>query len=344
MDRSATNSGSAATIPRPVLPPLPPAIQAHQSASTASGAAVVPAPVATAAAVAAVAPTPMARASAARDALSQIRRPDLPPTPPELAPLPDAVAEPALTASASDNATSAPAVALVASERPSVALAEPAAPTAANAPAAGTFAPTTSDGQTTPADIILPGSTDTEGKSKKAAKKDKKKSKGTASSGGSSLVKPLLAAAVALALIGGAVWFVMGMLGSTTIVSDLQTGQCVENFFDTGEDGGFVEIFAVSTVDCAAPHAYEVFSVTETLFPSDTYPGIAESFATGQDYCLEQYVSFIGGGEENLTTWDVWTFVPPENSWSDDRRVHCLVGDFAETTPTTGSLQGIAAE
>ncbi len=335
MDRSAQNSGTAATIPRPVLPPLPPAIEAHQSAVAAEAAAVVPAPVVSAAAVAAVAePTPMAKAAAAAQALGQIKRPDLPPTPPELAPLQEQTPPQSLPAS-----SPAPLAAPVATLSDA-----PAAPLTANEPAAGTFAPAPAPAAAT-SEIVLPTSTEPEGKRKKKKSKEKKAkaSKGTAKSGVSSLVKPLLAAAVALAVIGGAVWFAMGMLGSTTIVSDLQTGECVENFFETGEDGGFVEIFAVSTVECAQPHAYEVFSVNDTLFPSDEYPGIAESFAIGQEYCLSQYAEFIGGGQENLTTWDVWTFVPPENSWSDDRRVHCLVGDFAETTPTTGTLRGAAA-
>ncbi len=158
----------------------------------------------------------------------------------------------------------------------------------------------------------------------------------------SSDLRPILLALAALLVVGGIGYFVTQQLGGTSIVSDLESGECIENFFDSDEAGSFVEIFVVSTVDCSEPHAYEVFTTTAGLFPNDTYPGIQESFAIGQDFCLNEYVAFIGGGPENLSTWDVWTFVPPEDAWGGDRSVQCLVGDFEQTTRFEGTLQNAA--
>ena len=153
---------------------------------------------------------------------------------------------------------------------------------------------------------------------------------------------PVLWAVLALAVIAAVVFFVSRLLGDTAIVSQLNEGECVENFFETAEDGTFVEIFSVSTVDCAQPHAYEVFTTNAALFPDDAFPGIEEAFATGQEFCLTEYEAFIDGDRENLSTWDVWTFVPPESSWEGDRNVQCLVGDFNQETLFEGTLRGAA--
>ncbi len=132
------------------------------------------------------------------------------------------------------------------------------------------------------------------------------------------------------------------LLNGSTGVSDLQVGQCVEDFFPTNDEGGLLEISSVSTVDCSELHAYEVFAVTTSLFDGD-YPGVQESFSIGQEFCLTEYELFVDGGRDNLTTWDVWTFVPPESSWGENRDVHCLLGDEAETTPVSGTLRGAAS-
>ena len=135
------------------------------------------------------------------------------------------------------------------------------------------------------------------------------------------------------------------MLGGTANVSQLQAGECVENFFDSGADGTFVEINAVSTVDCADPHAYEVFTTNAALFPDADFPGVEEAFAIGQEFCLTEYEPFIDGGRENLATWDVWTFVPPEAAFDGDRDrvVQCLVGDFNGEMLVEGTLRNAAS-
>lgn len=127
---------------------------------------------------------------------------------------------------------------------------------------------------------------------------------------------------------------------NTTIVSNLDRGDCVADYFQDGADGEFVEIFLVRTTPCNEPHALEVYAVTELLWASDTYPGIDESFQTGQDWCFAQYDQFVGGDYES-SPYDVWTFVPVAQSWAGgDRTVQCLVGHYDEVTLTTGSLEG----
>ncbi len=173
---------------------------------------------------------------------------------------------------------------------------------------------------------------------KKAAGKPKRSSGGLGS-----LLRPV-GGLLFLVAIAAALFFGRGLVSPTTSVSELEAGQCIENFFERNEDGSFIEIFSLSVVDCGEPHAYEVFAVSDSLFPDDVYPGVAESFTAGEAFCLEQYEPFIGGDLANLSTWEVWTFVPPENSWSDDRTVQCVVGDAAHTELFTGSLSGAASE
>ncbi len=128
---------------------------------------------------------------------------------------------------------------------------------------------------------------------------------------------------------------------NTTIVSNLERGDCVRDFFEQGSDGEFVEVFLVNTTSCDQPHAMEVFATTELLWADEMYPGIDASFDTGEDWCFSQYDTFVGGNYET-SLYEVWTFVPVQQSWAGgDRTVQCLVGQFNEVTLTTGTLEGI---
>lgn len=127
----------------------------------------------------------------------------------------------------------------------------------------------------------------------------------------------------------------------TTLVSNLDRGDCVRDFFEQGSDGEFVEVFLVNTTPCDQPHAMEVFATTELLWADDTYPGVDESFYLGEEWCFSQYQAFVGG-DYATSPYEVWTFVPVEQGWvTGDRTVQCLVGQFNEVTLTTGTLEGI---
>jgi len=128
---------------------------------------------------------------------------------------------------------------------------------------------------------------------------------------------------------------------NTTIVSNLDRGDCVRDFFEQDSDGNYIEMFLVNTTPCGQPHATEVYAVTEVLWASDEYPGLDGTFADGQNWCLEQYDGFVGGQYET-SLYEVWTFVPVKDSWkTGDRTVQCLVGQFDAVTLTTGTLEGV---
>lgn len=150
-------------------------------------------------------------------------------------------------------------------------------------------------------------------------------------------------AVVALLIVGGLIItaaMVSRTFQNTTLVTSLETGDCVQDFFSTGADGEFVQIFLVNTTSCGEPHAMEVYARTELLWIDDRYPGVEQSFSTGQDFCFDQYDRFVGG-DYSTSPYEVWTFVPVEGSWSQgDRTVQCLVGHVDEFTLTTGTLEG----
>ena len=157
----------------------------------------------------------------------------------------------------------------------------------------------------------------------------------------SHLVKLVCAVFVAvLAFVG---FGVFQEIRNTSLVTQLTSGQCVEDFF-TPSEGEFRNVFTVGTTDCANPHAYEVFATsTEAFAEASTesnanYPGIEASFASGQAFCESQYDDFVGG-DFATSPWQVWTFVPTEKRWSEgDRNVQCLVGDAAEVNLIEGTL------
>ena len=128
---------------------------------------------------------------------------------------------------------------------------------------------------------------------------------------------------------------------NATIVSNLDSGDCVRDFFEQDSDGEFVEVFLVNTTSCDQPHGMEVFATTELLWSSDAYPGLDASFNMGEEWCFSQYDTFVGG-DYDTSLYEVWTFVPVEQGWSGgDRTVQCLVGQYDEVTLTTGTLEGI---
>jgi hypothetical protein len=141
----------------------------------------------------------------------------------------------------------------------------------------------------------------------------------------------------ATGLIGGYVY--LNVLAGNTLVTSLQEGQCVAEFFGESEQE-FDEIFDVKTTECVNPHAYEVYAATATVYPVSDYPGVEEAFRLGQAFCMSEYDRFVGGVYAT-SPWDVWTFVPTSQRWTQsDRVVQCLVGDFNQTSLTVGTLEG----
>lgn len=128
---------------------------------------------------------------------------------------------------------------------------------------------------------------------------------------------------------------------NTTLVSSLERGDCLQDFFEQTPNGEYVEVFLVDTAPCEQAHALEVYAVTDLLWGSDVYPGLDNAFATGEEWCFAQYDTFVGG-DYATSLYEVWTFVPQEGSWqAGDRTVQCLVGRYDEMTLTLGTLEGV---
>jgi len=155
-------------------------------------------------------------------------------------------------------------------------------------------------------------------------------------------IAQLIAAIVVFGLIGLG-YLMWQAVESAERVTELEAGECVEDFFSPSQ-GEFRNVFLVDTTDCINAHAYEVFAVSTSAFEEVTatespYAGIEATFAEGQAYCRAQYDEFVGG-DFNTSPWQVWTFVPTEKRWDDgDRRVQCLVGDAAQVTTVEGTLK-----
>lgn len=351
-------SGGASTIQRPQLPPLPAATRAVRGVpdpfrgpapgTQVEGLAAPDAPSAPDAPEAADALAVSDATDVSHEHVVELARVELPPTPPALKPL--AVARKS-AAVAEQEAKKNSRVEALRNANVDVEDAPPASSVGVQ-PASSKDVPRPE----TPAAIIALEQEKLTGKDARRAKKDKaeksgkakaktssKSSKAAKTTGsGSSNTLRLVGALAGLLLLAALAFFGSQMLGQGTSVSDLSAGECIESFFETDETGSFIEVSSLTTVDCAQSHAYEVFAVSGSLFTSDEYPGVDASFATGEEFCLNEYETFIGGGRANLRTWEVWTFVPPEASWGGDRLVQCVVGDINQETLVTGSLRGAA--
>ncbi len=125
-------------------------------------------------------------------------------------------------------------------------------------------------------------------------------------------------------------------VASLTLIENLQQGECVEDFFEESPGGEFVEVFFVRTVDCTAPHAYNVYAASDLVWDESAYPGVNDAFAIGDGYCGAEFEALsrsggIGSSHEFLT------FVPTVEMWeSGDRTVRCLVGNADGLTLTPG--------
>lgn len=152
----------------------------------------------------------------------------------------------------------------------------------------------------------------------------------------------VVAVGVGLLLIGAVFAFAVGReVSNLAVINDLEARDCVADHFQSAEEaaeGDFFTVLFVSRVDCAQPHAYEVYSATSSLWgASEPNPGIDAVFNTGDAFCFDQFERFIGDGLS--TPYDYFTFVPTEDSWAEgDRTVRCLVGHSDRTTLLTGSL------
>lgn len=149
---------------------------------------------------------------------------------------------------------------------------------------------------------------------------------------------------VILVISIGAFAVVVGRgVASLTVIDALEQGECVESHFPTegnAEEGEFFSVLFVSRVDCAEPHAYEVYSVNQSQWgPDDVYPGVDDAFSVGDRICREQFDLFTNSSYAT-SPYDFFTFVPSTDSWaSGDRKILCLIGRSDGSSLTTGTLE-----
>jgi hypothetical protein len=114
--------------------------------------------------------------------------------------------------------------------------------------------------------------------------------------------------------------------GARAAASYFQVGDCIETPFQSGSN--------VTVVDCAKPHALEVFGVH--MLPEGNYPGSAAIQAV-KNRCAKGHLgeySAEGAADPSLTTSARF---PDQTSWGmGDRSVTCLV-NFRP--PRTGSIR-----
>ena len=146
-----------------------------------------------------------------------------------------------------------------------------------------------------------------------------------------------------MAVIVLAVMVSRGVKG-LTLIDSLQVGECVESHFPSAADaadGEYFTVFFVTRVDCAQPHAYEVYAVTDSLWSDDAvFPGADEIFVVAEEYCFNQFEPFTNS-DYYTSPYDFFTFVPADEAWIEgERKVHCLIGRSDGVSLTTGSLAG----
>jgi hypothetical protein len=135
--------------------------------------------------------------------------------------------------------------------------------------------------------------------------------------------------AITVALAGSYAWFT---LASSADFKDLRVGECVEHAPSVSK---IAAPDLVEVVDCAQPHAEEVYG--RFRLNGRTYPGhsrVDELAWRGCDRLFEDYV----GESPDDTPLEPYVFYPTENTWGDSRVVVCSVAGAGDAV-TSGSVR-----
>lgn len=127
---------------------------------------------------------------------------------------------------------------------------------------------------------------------------------------------------------------VPGVSGCTAGASDpfqLRVGECLP----TADTSGLVE--EIETVDCAEPHAAEVFHSIAVQESGSDYPG-KEELQRQAGGCAAFFKGFVGKPYDE-SDLEITYFHPTPESWKQgDRQILCIVA--VPTGTVTGSLKG----
>lgn len=111
-------------------------------------------------------------------------------------------------------------------------------------------------------------------------------------------------------------------------VFDLKVGDCLGGQFEEGE------VQEAQTVDCADPHALEIYSSFD--IPTGPYPGEDSVIQSAQDGCLRDFNDFIGLSYDD-SELELTYYYPLEDAWPQDREVLCVV---VSPVLVQGTLEG----
>ena len=136
----------------------------------------------------------------------------------------------------------------------------------------------------------------------------------------------VLASAVTYGIISGATGDGGSGTDSTTAVTRLAPGDCVNDL----EESDAIQNLPV--VPCTTPHDGEVYAVFD-LADGD-WPGDAAVQAQAEKRCGDEFDGYTSAPSDGL---ELFYLHPLQRSWSLDRSVTCIVTD--ESGPRTGSLR-----
>ena len=140
---------------------------------------------------------------------------------------------------------------------------------------------------------------------------------------------------IALSAVGVVVLIVIAGLAilyfalkDTAIATDMKVGDCISEV-PTGS-----EVITLPTIDCAQPHAGEVFAVLD--MPDGDYPG-ASTINEWQNKCAAELVKFSPDSMVDDAV-GLYVLAPTADTWSKgDRAITCI----ATLDPKrSGSLKG----
>ncbi|WP_017538668.1 septum formation family protein [Nocardiopsis halophila] len=115
---------------------------------------------------------------------------------------------------------------------------------------------------------------------------------------------------------------------------DISVGDCLNDETLEGE------VSEVPKVDCAQPHDSEVYAATVSSEPE--WPGEQGILDEAQEFCQEEFASFIGVPFDQQTDYEFSFYTPTRGAFEDlDRDISCVV--FEPGAQTTGTLRGAGA-
>ena len=135
-------------------------------------------------------------------------------------------------------------------------------------------------------------------------------------------------AALIVLVVGGGVALYLAIGQGTVTATDVEMGDCLS------EIPGDTRVLTVKTIDCAEPHAGEVFAVLQ--MPGDDFPGQA-AIDTYADKCSPELATYAPSAMTDDTV-QLYVLYPTAETWEQgDRAVTCIA---TLDPPRSGSLKG----